>query len=113
MAEQKIDWKSLMIGLLLGLVAILIAAQDRNAPESLPGHYQITTGASTWIINCDTGDVWQLTGEQGTNKFIWVYAGKPSAALPKTSFAPFSKQFSGQKNAGYIQGNNDLEQLFE
>ncbi len=97
MGERSIDWKSLAIGLLIGVSAVLLAAQDQRPPEAVFGSYLMTAGGSTWVINSSTGDVWQLTGEEGTNSYTWIYAGKPPVTAPKMTRAPSTGLTQGQK----------------
>lgn len=81
MDKRMIDWKSLVIGILLGAGVILIAAQSQNASDPGP-QWQIAAGNSTWVLNTGTGDVWQLIGQGGSteasSQYILRYAGKPS-----------------------------------
>jgi hypothetical protein len=76
---MRIDWKSMVIGFLLGACLLLIAAQAQKANDPI-GQYQINTGNSTWVINTNTGDTWQISGEttSGTTRYTWAYAGKPA-----------------------------------
>jgi hypothetical protein len=78
MGKAMIDVKSLAIGFLLGVCALLAAAQVQKTPDPVQ-EYRIATATATWIINTGTGDVWQLNGEYGSGKFTWVYAGRPTA----------------------------------
>jgi hypothetical protein len=78
MRRAGIDVKSLALGFLLGVCALLGAAGERK-PASPVQSYQIATASATWVINTATGEVWQLNGEQGTNKFVWLYAGRPGS----------------------------------
>jgi len=81
MDKKMIDWKSLVIGILLGAGVILIAAQSQQASDPGP-QWQIATGNSTWVVKTDTGDIWELTGEAGSTEgsfqYKIKYAGKPS-----------------------------------
>lgn len=81
MDKRMIDWKSLVIGILLGTGIILIAAQSQTAGDPSP-QWQIASGNSTWVLNTGTGEVWQLIGEagttEGTSQYKFRYTGKPS-----------------------------------
>lgn len=94
MMKQGIDLRSLVIGLLLGICTILMAAQyQRTYGQSC--QYQIVTAKSTWVIDTSTGDVWQIYGlynETDTCSFKWYYAGNPSS---KGSYA---KDSSGKSD---------------
>jgi hypothetical protein len=81
MIKQGIDWRSLVIGLLLGICTILMAAQYQKT-SGQNCQYQIVTSKSTWVIDTSTGDVWQIYGlydENDTCSFKWYYAGNPSS----------------------------------
>ena len=80
MDKRKIDWKSLVIGILLGASIILIAAQNQKASDTDP-QWQIATSNTTWVLNTATGEVWELSGQAGTSEtpqYKWQYTGKPS-----------------------------------
>jgi hypothetical protein len=80
MIKQGIDWRSLVIGLLLGLSIVLMSAQERS-DSGRTCQYQIVTARSTWVIDTSTGDVWQIYGfydENDPGSFKWYYAGNPS-----------------------------------
>jgi hypothetical protein len=81
MDKKMIDWRSLVIGILLGTSVILIAAQSQKASDPGP-QWQIATGNSTWVVNTGTGEIWELTGEagstEGSSQYKLTYAGKPS-----------------------------------
>ncbi len=75
---MKLDWKSVLIGLLAGICLLLLMAQ---APRKDPAdHYFLATGNSTWVIDSISGDTWELSGERisGVSRYSWTYAGKPS-----------------------------------
>jgi hypothetical protein len=76
MEKTGVDVKSLAIGFLLGLCLLLGAAREQSPEYPVP-QYRIATATSTWVINTSTGEVWQLSGEQGSCRFTWLYAGKP------------------------------------
>jgi hypothetical protein len=78
---MKIDWRSLVIGFLLGACLLMIAAQAQTAKDPV-GQYQIAISSnSTFVINTNTGDAWQLFGITSgkTTSYSWSYAGKPGA----------------------------------
>ncbi len=79
MIKQGIDWRSLVIGLLLGLGIVLMAAREQKE-SGQSCQYQIVTSRSTWVIDTSTGDVWQIYGlydENDPGSFKWYYAGNP------------------------------------
>jgi hypothetical protein len=78
MGKHASDAMSLALGFLLGLCLLLGAARASRPPDPVL-QYRIATGAATWVINTGTGDVWQLNGEMGSDKFTWTYAGRPGA----------------------------------
>ncbi len=80
MDKRMIDWKSLVIGILLGACIILVAAQSQKASDPDP-QWQIACSNTTWVLNTATGDVWELSGQAATNEttqYKWQYTGKPS-----------------------------------
>jgi hypothetical protein len=80
MDKRMIDWKSLVIGILLGACIILVAAQSQKASDPAP-QWQIATSNTTWVLNTATGDVWELSGQGATSEtaqYKWQYSGKPS-----------------------------------
>lgn len=76
MNAQRIDWKSLLIGLLIGTGILLTAALGRQ-DGSLPLRYEIVSGSATYVIDTVTGDVWFLYSIEGSDKYTWTYAGSP------------------------------------
>ena len=55
--KTKIDLKSLLIGLLVGVVAILVVAAE--SPSNQTGRYQITGSLNYFmILDTQTGKVW-------------------------------------------------------
>ena len=80
MIKHGIDWRSLLIGLLIGFCIVLMAAREQK-PSGQACQYQIVTSRSTWVIDTSTGDVWQIYGlydENETGSFKWYYAGNPA-----------------------------------
>ena len=75
---MKYDWKSMLIGFLVGFCLLLLMGQAPR--KDAVDHYILTTGNSTWVIDSITGDTWELSGERisGVSKYSWTYAGKPS-----------------------------------